>query len=108
MIIKPSDDALGLVAFDTNSLSVSVSETVGTVKLDVVRQRGALGPITVYWEAMQGNNTNLRDFQPLSGNVTFQTGQAASHISIMLTDDSVRLLYHYVLLYNEVVRLMST
>lgn len=91
MNIRPSDDAFGVVAFASQSLSVSVAETLGTVNLNVERRNGALGPITVYWEAKQGNNVMLQDLQPSFGNVTFLTSQATAQISIAVTDDSVRL-----------------
>ena len=88
--IQPSDDALGVVGFASDSVSVVVVETLGTVNLNVERRGGALGPITVHWEATQTGNMIMQDLTPSSGNVTFLTSQTTAQIAIAVTDDSVR------------------
>jgi G-protein coupled receptor 98 len=87
--IQPSDDALGVVGFASDSLAVVVEETSGTVNLNVKRRGGALGPITVYWEAAQTGHMTLQDLTPLSGNVTFLTSQTTAQIAIAITNDAI-------------------
>ncbi|XP_061584932.1 adhesion G-protein coupled receptor V1 [Cololabis saira] len=90
--IQENDDPRGVIQFNISEdipgsvLAYEIPQQDNVVHLSVVRLAGTSGRLVVYWEA-QPITADLRDFSPVSGNLTFQDGQTKATIDITILDD---------------------
>uniref|UniRef100_A0A8D0G948 Adhesion G-protein coupled receptor V1 n=1 Tax=Sphenodon punctatus TaxID=8508 RepID=A0A8D0G948_SPHPU len=87
--IETSDDAHGVFEFSTESLFVNGTEPEdgeSTITLEVVRNRGALSQVTLYWIIY---SDPTEDLVSTSGNVTFDIGQRKESITVQVSPDEV-------------------
>ena len=61
---------------------VSVAETAGYADVQVVRTLGSLGAVTVHYRTSGGNATPGVDYQPVSGILTFASGETTKTIRV--------------------------
>ncbi|KAM6965415.1 adhesion G-protein coupled receptor V1 [Aplochiton taeniatus] len=91
--IRENDDPRGILQFSISGevplkvLAYEMPPPGGTVHLPVGRLAGTTGRVVVYWEA-DPITASSTDFQPASGNITFQDGQLEAVIDITIIDDS--------------------
>uniref|UniRef100_A0A8C9WGZ3 Adhesion G-protein coupled receptor V1 n=1 Tax=Scleropages formosus TaxID=113540 RepID=A0A8C9WGZ3_SCLFO len=92
--IQENDDPRGVIQFNvTKDVSGAVQAYEvpppgNLLQLSVVRLAGKIGRLVVFWEA-HPVVSSFDDFTPLFGNITFQDGQGASIIELIITDDNV-------------------
>ncbi|MED6250420.1 Adhesion G-protein coupled receptor V1 [Ataeniobius toweri] len=90
--IQENDDPRGVLQFNLSKdspgsvLAYEMPPPDNILHLSVVRLAGTIGRLVVYWE-VQPITADLRDFTPVSGNITFQDGQKESTIVITILDD---------------------
>ena len=88
--LNPADDVSALtvqVAEPPGTLAfaspvVSVAETAGYADVQVVRTLGSLGAVTVHYRTSGGNATPGVDYQPVSGILTFASGETTKTIRV--------------------------
>ena len=61
--------------------------TAGVADLSVVRTVGSLGPVTVNYQTVAVNATPGLDFVPISGTLTFASGQTVGTILVPVLND---------------------
>ena len=73
LLVLKSDNANGLFEFNSGqSLSRTVSETVGNITFDVQRTLGSEGEVTIEWVVYTDNGTRAtEDFVHASGSLVF-------------------------------------
>lgn len=84
IVIKPSDDAFGVVNFTSWSLTRSVMEGQ-TVHFGLQRSSGALGDIWIGWEIENAGG----DLEPRTGKVLMRTGERNATFQVVARDDLV-------------------
>uniref|UniRef100_A0A3B4G959 Adhesion G-protein coupled receptor V1 n=1 Tax=Pundamilia nyererei TaxID=303518 RepID=A0A3B4G959_9CICH len=91
--IPENDDPRGILQFNVSEdvagsviLAYEIPPPDNVLLLSVLRLAGTVGRLLVYWEA-QPVTADLNDFNPLSGNITFQDGQVKATIAITIIDD---------------------
>lgn len=75
----------------------TVSESAGTVSLQLSRSVGLFGSVTVSWSTRDGSARYPGDFSQNSGVATFGNGQSSTTFSIAIVNDQVKYLMcgHY-------------
>ncbi|XP_069555964.1 adhesion G-protein coupled receptor V1 [Brachyistius frenatus] len=92
--IQENDDPRGILQFNVSEdipgsvLAYEIPPPDNVLSLSVVRLAGTTGRLVVYWEA-QPVTTDLNDFSPVSGNITFQDGQREATVYITILDDEL-------------------
>ena len=93
-LVLKSDNANGLFAFSTGqSLSQTVSETVGNVSFKVQRTLGFFGKVTVDWVIFRKNGSRAsHDFVQPSGSLLFAKGEKqkvrpVSHVLLLFASE---------------------
>ncbi|TKS78901.1 G-protein coupled receptor 98 [Collichthys lucidus] len=85
--IEENDDPRGILQFNVSEvLAYEIPPPDNVLYLSVVRLAGSTGRQVMYWEAQQ-ITSDLNDFSPTSGNITFQDGQREAMIAITILDD---------------------
>ena len=82
-----NDDSNGKLQF--GSATVSTTEGVGNLVVQVNRVEGATGTITVDFATTDGTATAGSDYTATSGTLTFNQGEVAKAILIPITNDGV-------------------
>ncbi|XP_018414734.1 PREDICTED: G-protein coupled receptor 98, partial [Nanorana parkeri] len=89
VIIEDSDDAHGVFEFTRDSLYINATEPeagYSAVIFQVVRYRGALSMVSVFWKI---ESDPFSDLALTSGNVTFEIGQKSGNITILVSPDDI-------------------
>ncbi|XP_039767131.1 adhesion G-protein coupled receptor V1 [Ornithorhynchus anatinus] len=92
VVISENDDPGGVFHFNiTRDLNgavagLEVPPPLNLLRLPVVREAGAFGTVTVFWEATPAS-AGLEDFLPSHGTLVFEDGQATAMIEITIIDD---------------------
>ena len=76
----------GRVEFETTALTVN--ETVGNVTFTVKRNGNANEPVTVQYTTANGSAQAVSDFSPVSGSLTFASGETSKTIVVPIVNDS--------------------
>ena len=84
IVIKPRDDAFGVVNFTSWSLAISVIEGQ-TFHFGLQRLSGALGNIWIGWEIENAGG----DLEPSTGKVLMRTGERNATFQVVTRDDLV-------------------
>ncbi|HKQ40227.1 MAG TPA: Calx-beta domain-containing protein, partial [Verrucomicrobiae bacterium] len=79
-------DAYGVLAF--NQPFYQADENGGSVTLTVVRTEGSAGTVSVNYSAVGDSAIPGLDFTPVSGTLTFVSGQSSTTFTVPLADDS--------------------
>ena len=85
--IGGSTGGTGSIALEKGALSVD--ESIGTAKVDVVRQQGSSGTVTVDYQTVNGSAKAGSDYASRSGTLTFSPGQTRKTISVPVTNDTL-------------------
>jgi uncharacterized delta-60 repeat protein/uncharacterized repeat protein (TIGR01451 family) len=77
-----------------SSVSYTVNEGVGNAVITVIRTNGSVGPVTVNYQTVPGpaaltNADAFADYTPVSGTLTFLSGQTNKTFSVPIIDDGV-------------------
>jgi uncharacterized repeat protein (TIGR01451 family) len=70
-----------------SAASVTVPETAGSAVFSVVRSLGSLGPVSVNYQTVDMNAAPGRDYEPVSGTLTFAAGQTVATVSVPVLAD---------------------
>jgi Calx-beta domain-containing protein len=84
---SPSSPAVGSVSF--NPTSVTVSESSGFASFDLNRTGGSAGSLTVGYAVTGGTASPGSDFTPVTGSVTFASGETSKIFFVPILDDNV-------------------
>ncbi len=86
MTILEDDNSPGVLGF--SATNYTVSEGVGNAVLTVTRTNGGIGRVTVQYSTLSGTATAHSDFTPVTGTLTFESGETVKTISVPIIDDS--------------------
>ncbi|XP_059825311.1 adhesion G-protein coupled receptor V1 [Hypanus sabinus] len=88
--IEASDDPYGSFVFEGTELIVAEPESKTTViTLQVVRNAGTLGTVSVYWVATMNEREVTSDLQESSGEIIFAPGQTTQTLQLELLSDDI-------------------
>ncbi|WP_207310418.1 DUF4347 domain-containing protein [Rubripirellula amarantea] len=76
----------GVISMETSN--VSIDEAAGTVSIDVVRNNGSDGQITVDFATVNGTAIAGQDYSERSGTITFADGEIRKSIVVPILNDS--------------------
>ncbi|KAE8607428.1 hypothetical protein XENTR_v10011183 [Xenopus tropicalis] len=79
------DDHAGIFSFESGSMRVS--ESVGTMRVKVVRGSGARGKVVIPYKTMEGSAKAGEDYLEVAGKVEFQNDETSRFIEIQVIDD---------------------
>ncbi|XP_041445935.1 sodium/calcium exchanger 1 isoform X2 [Xenopus laevis] len=79
------DDHAGIFSFESGSMRVS--ESVGTMRVKVVRGSGARGKVVIPYKTMEGTAKAGEDYLEVAGKVEFQNDETSRLIEIQVIDD---------------------
>ncbi|KAI7812365.1 putative G-protein coupled receptor 98, partial [Triplophysa rosa] len=94
IIIQENNDPRGILGFNVSKglsgevLAYEVPPPGNILRLAVIRTAGRSGRVVLYWE-VQAVTANTEDFNPSSGNLTFQDGQSVANLEITIIDDTI-------------------
>lgn len=89
--VLSNDNAFGIISFSALS-SISVIEPRSrneSVPLNLIREKGTYGMVTVTFDVSGGPNPPEEDLTPIRGNITFPPGRASVIHSWTVLDDEV-------------------
>ncbi|GBM76414.1 G-protein coupled receptor 98 [Araneus ventricosus] len=89
-VVTITDDDMRPGSFMFERPSYEVPETVGTVKIGVVRVDGSDGQIRVKYRTVPKSARVSQDFLPTEGELVFEEGQTRKDIVIQIVDDDIR------------------
>lgn len=76
----------GVLSFKQNT--ISVSESSGNVTIDVIREDGEFGTLTIDYQFSEGSAIEGSDFSASNGTLTFANGETNKSITLNIVDDS--------------------
>ncbi|KAM9302455.1 sodium/calcium exchanger 1-like [Gastrophryne carolinensis] len=79
------DDHAGIFSFESGSMRVS--ESVGTMRVKVVRGSGARGKVVIPYRTSEGSAKAGEDYLEVAGKVEFQNDETTRYIEIQVIDD---------------------
>ncbi|XP_060125469.1 sodium/calcium exchanger 3 isoform X5 [Zootoca vivipara] len=79
------DDHAGIFTFD--GASMRVSESVGAVRIKVLRTSGARGRVAIPFHTIEGTAKAGEDYEEVAGKVEFQNDETMRYIEIKIIDD---------------------
>ena len=87
--IDANGDPHGLIAISAQGSPYEMAEGVGVFSLIVQRSNGAIGAVTVDYEAVSYTAVAGQDFNVTSGTLNFGDGERISSITVPIIDDNV-------------------
>ncbi|XP_035219524.1 adhesion G-protein coupled receptor V1-like [Stegodyphus dumicola] len=69
--------------------SIAVPESVGEVRLPVIRKGGSDGKLTVQYTTVDGSASARTDYLPASGLLVFQDGEILKTITLVIVNDNI-------------------
>ena len=82
-----NDDVGGIIQF--SATSVSFTENVGTAQITVSRSNGNASDVSVQYSTVDGTAQANKDFQPLTGTITFGANETSKTISVPIINDAL-------------------
>nr|XP_060614399.1 sodium/calcium exchanger 1-like [Anolis sagrei ordinatus] len=79
------DDHAGIFTFE--GASMRVSESVGAVRIKVLRTSGARGRVAIPFHTIEGTAKAGEDYEEVAGKVEFQNDETMKYIEIKIIDD---------------------
>ncbi|KAJ7307425.1 hypothetical protein JRQ81_009443 [Phrynocephalus forsythii] len=79
------DDHAGIFTFE--GASMRVSESVGAVRIKVLRTSGARGRVAIPFHTVEGTAKAGEDYEEVAGKVEFQNDETIKYIEIKIIDD---------------------
>lgn len=73
------------VTFDFSVIYATEGEGIG-VRVKLTNESDE--PVTLYYAAQQSDAVEAKDYEPLTGSVTFEPGQVSQMINVLLVDDT--------------------
>ncbi|XP_058132092.1 adhesion G-protein coupled receptor V1 [Dasypus novemcinctus] len=90
VVIEASDDPYGLFGFQITKFTVEEPEFNSVkVNLQIIRNSGTLGNVTVQWVATINGQLATGDLRVVSGNVTFAPGETIQTLLLEVLPDDV-------------------
>ena len=89
--ILSNNNAYGRIAFADNSLNVNVTELQwnSIFKLDIVREFGSFGQISLNWNMSSVDGSSVTDLFPTQGQVNLNQGVSSASIFINVRPDGI-------------------
>nr|XP_033809491.1 sodium/calcium exchanger 1-like isoform X1 [Geotrypetes seraphini] len=79
------DDHAGIFTFESNS--TRVSESIGVMRVKVMRTSGARGKVIIPFKTIEGTAKAGEDYEDMMGKVEFQNDETVKLIEIKIIDD---------------------
>ncbi|XP_054843539.1 adhesion G-protein coupled receptor V1 [Eublepharis macularius] len=89
--ILSNDNAFGIISFNMPAL-ITLNEPKGgneSVPLNLIREKGTYGTVTVIYEVEGAPDTPEEDLSPVRGNITFPPGTAELIYNLLVLDDQI-------------------